>query len=102
MLLKHGLISMVIAIIATTTCNSQNTATKDSIKSKAFDVLVTRCNFCHAVKKKQDVFTFDIMDSLTGAIYEQVFVKKKMPKGRKNKLTTRELELLKAWLSAKN
>lgn len=99
MLLKHGLVSIIITVIATTTCSSQNTLTTDTVKLKAFNILVNRCNFCHATKKKQDVFTLLNMDSLARAINEQVFVKKNMPKGRKNRLNSLELELLQTWLA---
>ena len=38
------------------------------------------------------------MDSLATAIYKQVFIKKKMPKGRKVKLTEKERLNLEKWL----
>ncbi|MGB3145469.1 MAG: hypothetical protein WBB24_15320 [Maribacter sp.] len=39
------------------------------------------------------------MGSLSEDINTQVFIKQKMPKGKKNELTTDEKELLKRWLS---
>ncbi len=40
------------------------------------------------------------MDSLAADIQKQVFVKKKMPKGRKIKLTEKETQNLRHWLDA--
>jgi len=68
-----------------------------SPKAIAFGVLQTKCNICHATKKKTDIFTLENMDSLAADIHKQVFVKKKMPKGRKVKLTEEETNALKRW-----
>ena len=72
--------------------------TQSEIKHMAFNVLVSKCNACHATKKKVIVFTFDNMDSNSLSIYNQVFIKKRMPKGRKNKLSAKEATALKKWL----
>ncbi|WP_273566452.1 c-type cytochrome [Maribacter halichondriae] len=69
-----------------------------SPKAIAFEVLKTKCNTCHATKKKTDVFTLENMDSLAADIHKQVFIKKKMPKGRKIKLTEEETDALARWL----
>lgn len=74
--------------------NSTQLQTKD----KAFIVLQTKCNFCHAVKKRTDVFTRENMDSLAVEINTQVFIKRKMPKGRKVTLTHEEEKHLKDWI----
>jgi len=79
------------------TFNQANDAQK-----QALTVLVKKCNVCHATKKRQTVFTIDNMDSLSDIIYYQVFEKKKMPKGRKIKLTQAEEGQLKTWLSSLN
>ena len=68
-------------------------------KDIAFTVLRNKCNVCHATKKRTDIFTLDNMDSLAIDIHKQVFVKKKMPKGRKVILTTEEQQILEQWLS---
>ncbi|MGB3150134.1 MAG: hypothetical protein WBB27_05680 [Maribacter sp.] len=73
---------------------------QDSIQEEAFRVLQTKCNVCHASKKKVDIFTYQNMDSLALEINQQVFIKKKMPKGRKIKLTTGEQEQLKTWMAS--
>lgn len=67
-------------------------------KSSAFAVLRTKCNVCHATKKRTDIFTMNNMDSLAPDIWRQVFVKKKMPKGRKIKLTEEDTQALHDWL----
>lgn len=73
--------------------------TQTTTKDKAFTVLQAKCNFCHAVKKRTDVFTFENMDSLAVEINKQVFIKRKMPKGRKVTLTHEEEENLKDWIA---
>lgn len=70
------------------------------VKTNAFAILRQKCNSCHASKKRTLIFTLENMDSLSKQIEEQVFLKKKMPKGRKNRLTLIEEEQLKRWLAA--
>lgn len=69
-----------------------------SIQSKALQVLENKCNTCHAQKRKSVVFTEKNMNSHARDISTQVFVKKRMPKG-KEKLTPEESKILKDWLS---
>ncbi|MDF4204239.1 hypothetical protein PXD56_14790 [Maribacter sp. SA7] len=69
-----------------------------TIKQEAYLVLNTKCNFCHSVKKNRTVFSLENMDGFSKAIANQVFIKKKMPKGRKNKLSTLEEEQLLNWI----
>ncbi|MGI9551186.1 MAG: hypothetical protein ACR2MT_08305 [Aurantibacter sp.] len=71
---------------------------QEGLKEQAFSVLRDKCNVCHATKKKTDIFTPENMDSLAPDIHKQVFVKRKMPKGRKVKLTEEEAQHLKVWL----
>lgn len=73
---------------------------QEDIKELAFSVLRDKCNVCHATKKKTDIFTLENMDSLAPDIHKQVFIKRKMPKGRKVKLTEKEMEALREWMSA--
>lgn len=69
-----------------------------SPQEQAFEVIKIKCNACHATKKRTDIFTRANMDSFAMDIQKQVFVKQKMPKGRKVKLTGEEMETLKYWL----
>lgn len=71
-------------------------------KTEALTVLENKCNACHSQKKRQQVFTLDNMDALALTIYDQVFIKKRMPKGRKIKLTEPEFDALKKWLNTIN
>lgn len=64
----------------------------------AFIALKTKCNVCHATKKRTDIFSLENMDSLAPDIWKQVFVKKKMPKGNKIKLTEVESKALRDWI----
>ena len=63
-------------------------------------MLRNKCNACHAIKKRTDIFSLKNMDSLAIEINKQVFVKRKMPKGRKVKLTEEETRRLEVWLDA--
>ena len=74
------------------------TMLQEDVKAIAFTTLQTKCNICHATKKRTDIFTLQNMDSLATDIWKQVFVKKKMPKGRKVKLTEEESKALHEWL----
>lgn len=76
-----------------------HTPPQEDVKTLAFGVLSRQCNVCHATKKKQDIFTLENMDSLATDINKQVFIKKKMPKGRKNNLSEQESNALKIWLN---
>ncbi len=70
------------------------------LKTKALQVLENKCNACHA-KKKEVVFTLENMKSEAIKIKTQVFIKKRMPKG-KVKLTDAEREILNRWLGSLN
>ena len=71
---------------------------QNDMKQQAYMVLQDKCNVCHATKKKTDIFTLDNMDSLAPDIHKQVFIKRKMPKGRKIRLTETETQQLQVWL----
>jgi uncharacterized membrane protein len=68
------------------------------IKIKALAVLETKCNFCHRSQNPGKVFTGDNMERHAKNIYKQVFVKRRMPKGKLVKLTPDDQQALMAWL----
>jgi len=70
----------------------------DSLKTRAFKVLVTKCNSCHQKRNRRRVFTMKNMNPWVDAVYTQVFLKKRMPKGSKNKLTNTEYQDLRRWI----
>lgn len=70
----------------------------DSTRLLAFKVLDSKCNFCHQSKKRLENFTLDNMDSLIPEIQVQVFVKNRMPKGRRNILSIEEKNALRNWI----
>lgn len=72
--------------------------TGPQIKQKAFKVLDENCNECHAKKKPTYYFTLKNMEGFAADINTQVFIKEKMPKGRKNVLLEKDKETLKTWL----
>lgn len=77
---------------------SSNTA-RDT-KAEAFQILDNKCNVCHLKRNKRRVFTTENMNSWANDIYKQVYVKKRMPKGKKIKLTSQEYQNLLTWISS--
>ncbi|WP_299336309.1 hypothetical protein [uncultured Psychroserpens sp.] len=75
-----------------------NYTTKDS-KTKAFQILENKCNVCHKKRNKRRVFTIENMNTWANDINKQVFIKKRMPKGKKIKLTSQEYQDLLTWIS---
>ncbi|TLP80622.1 hypothetical protein [Maribacter sp. ACAM166] len=73
---------------------------QDSLKVNAFIVLKNHCNSCHKIKRKASVFTLKNMTRYSNAINQQVFIKRRMPKGRTNRLAKTQEETLKIWLSS--
>lgn len=73
---------------------------KVELKKEVYLILNTKCNFCHIQKKSSLIFTLDNMNSFSTSIKQQVFVNKKMPKGRKNKLNMAEEEKLHTWINS--
>jgi uncharacterized membrane protein len=68
-------------------------------RDKVFQILDNQCNVCHRKRNKRLVFTADNMDAWANAIYKQVFIKKRMPRGKKIKLTADEYQELLTWIS---
>jgi uncharacterized membrane protein len=67
-------------------------------KHVALAILQTKCNTCHSRQNPGKVFTLENMTALAPKIYQQVFVKKRMPRGNKNGLASHEYDALKKWL----
>lgn len=72
----------------------------DPVKTKAFEVLTNKCNVCHQKRNRRRVFTEENMDGWSADVYRQVFVKKRMPKGKRVKLTSDEYQDLLTWISS--
>jgi uncharacterized membrane protein len=73
----------------------------DDAKQAALTVLEQKCNVCHRSANPGKVFTIDNMEGLAPKIYKQVFVKRRMPRGRNIRLTTAESQALKTWVEMK-
>ncbi len=71
-----------------------------SHNEKAFQILDNKCNVCHNKRNKRRVFTTENMNSWANDIYTQVYVKKRMPKGKKIKLNSNEYQELLTWISS--
>ena len=70
-------------------------------RKAALLVLVNKCNVCHQYSNPGKVFTAANLDELAPKIYKQVFVKRRMPKGRDIRLTPEEEQQLREWLETK-
>ncbi|MDO1514197.1 hypothetical protein Q2T41_16205 [Maribacter confluentis] len=75
---------------------------QENTQENAYIILMDQCNGCHITKQRGMVFTRDNINLYSLAIEQQVFVKKRMPKGKKNKLTSTELNKLRLWLNSLN
>ena len=69
-------------------------------KEQAFQILENKCNVCHKQRNKRRVFTPENMNTWANDIYTQVYIKKRMPKGKKIKLTSDEYQDLLTWISS--
>ena len=69
-------------------------------KERAYQILENKCNVCHEKRNRRRVFTMGNMDSWAEEVYKQVFVKKRMPKGKNIKLTSNEYQDLLTWISS--
>lgn len=76
----------------------QSAGLMDSTRSKAFQVLVQKCNVCHVKQNQNKIFSTQNMDDWADEIYDQVFIRKKMPRGKKYKLTDQEYRNLHNWI----
>ncbi len=111
------IVKLIIGIFAVLTINSKNTyqsiqenpesisgytlnyVVKDS-KVEAFKILENKCNVCHYKRNKRRVFTLENMNPWANDIYKQVFIKKRMPKGKKIKLNSKEYQELLTWITS--
>ena len=75
-------------------------STPDTMKLAALAILENRCNSCHQTQNPHRVFTLDNMDKLANRINRQVFVFKRMPKGRERRknMPEAEFQTLKKWI----
>lgn len=76
------------------------TKKKDPNKQRAFSILTNKCNVCHKNRNRKRVFTEENMTPWADDVYKQVFIKKRMPKGKKIKLTSQEYQDLLTWISS--
>ncbi len=76
------------------------TMNADTDKKAVLQVLETKCNYCHRVANPYRVFNRKNMDINAADIYQQVFVKKRMPMGDGNPLSEQEQTMIKSWVSA--
>jgi len=78
----------------------RHTVVKDSAQVRAFKILTNKCNVCHENRNRRRVFTENNMNGWSSDVYKQVFIKKRMPKGKKIKLTSEEYQDLLTWISS--
>lgn len=73
-----------------------------NVKLAAFNILKAKCNGCHVRQNSTKVFTTTNMNSLAQNIHEQVFIRKRMPRGNRVRLTEAEYNILRSWLMTQN
>ena len=73
--------------------------TEAPVRDNALKVLNEKCNICHRRQNPRKVFTDTNMDELAPAIYKQVFVKKRMPRGNTIKLSETDQKALMDWIT---
>jgi len=77
--------------------NSSSTKIPDS-NFEVLQLLKQKCNACHKADSPEYVFTQENMETFARKINRQVFVWKRMPKGKEVKLTKSEKVILKEWI----
>ena len=98
--LAYGVIVFqAIPMAANTPVASVEEATHEPsrLKEEALVVLENKCNVCHKKQNPFKVFKESNMSKHAPKIYEQVFVKKRMPRPGQT-LTDNERSTLSAWL----
>lgn len=76
------------------------TVLKDPTKQRALSILSNKCNASHAKRNRRRVFTEDNMNDWSNDVYKKVFIKKRLPKGKKIKLTSQEYQDLLTWIGS--
>jgi len=69
-------------------------------KTEAFNILKTKCNVYHSNENPSKVFTLENMNGIAKKINKQVFIWKRMPKGKSISLTKHEKLILKNWIKS--
>ena len=110
-LIKISIGFIATLVIITVDSYNSNEATNESIeqhssidldkscKDKAYKILESKCNICHRKRNRRRVFTKENMDTWANDIYKQVFIKKRMPSGKKVKLSPDEYQDLLTWIT---
>lgn len=99
--MKFTIIGLLITMTAFQTPRLENMYGTDSnIKDDALLILAAKCNICHINKNPSKVFTIENMNGFSNKINRQVFVWKRMPKGREIKLNAQEKQTLKKWINS--
>lgn len=97
-----GIILLIISLFTTSvgTFFGEQTSDPSAQQKAAFEVLEQHCNECHRKDRPRRVFTLDNMTDFAPKIYRQVFVAKRMPKGKeqRERMTPEELETLRIWV----
>lgn len=99
--LLAGILNFIVLTTAFTPLQALE-LNKQNLKLQAFYILDSKCNVCHRKKNRFRVFSLKNMDRQASKIHQQVFIKKRMPKGDEIKLSEAEYQTLKDWLTSKN
>jgi len=69
------------------------------IKANALEVLQVKCNACHKVQHPSKYFELENMNGFAKKIQRQVFLWKRMPKGKEYTLLDFQKETLITWIN---
>jgi len=70
----------------------------EEMQSKILTILSDKCNVCHSKQNPRKVFNDSNVYIYAPEIWKQVFIKKRMPRGKKIVLTALEKDMLQTWL----
>lgn len=101
-----GLIAVSLLVISPAKSKSLGTThplpihNQSIVKKTAFEILKTKCNICHIKQNRKKIFSLENMNVFASKIEEQVFVKKRMPRGKKIQLNEEEYAQLYIWIKS--
>lgn len=102
--MKQLLISLTLCLILPLTkilaqANHSNSRENTMIQANALKVLQDECNACHKVYHPSKYFELENMNAYAKKIERQVFLWKRMPKGKEHTLSEHQQSVLKIWIN---
>lgn len=95
---RIAILALLLLLLTAALGHTQGHTTGTPEQDDALKVLTEKCNVCHRRQNPGKVFTPDNMNNLAPAIYKQVFIKKRMPRGNTIKLSEADRKALMDWI----